>query len=42
MSLTMQKVLDALNPDEPNLFQAVHLGPKALPHLENLIKMGSQ
>ena len=40
MSVTMQQVLDALNPDEPNYAQAAHLGPEALPHLENIIKTG--
>jgi hypothetical protein len=37
MPVTMQQVLDALNPDEPNYFEA-HLGSEALPHLENLVK----
>jgi len=40
MPVTMQQVLDVLNPDEPNYLQAANLGPEALPYLENLIKTG--
>jgi HEAT repeat protein len=40
MVVTLQQVLDALNPDEPNYTIAAKLGPDALPHLENLVKTG--
>lgn len=38
MVVTMQQVLDALNPEEPNYHIAAKLGPDAIPHLENLVK----
>ena len=40
MVVTMQQVLDALNPEEPNYTTAAELGPDALPHLENIVKSG--
>lgn len=38
MVITLQQVLDKLNPDEPNYSEAAKLGPDALPYIEQIIK----
>jgi len=38
MVVTMNDVLNALNPDEPNYNIASKLGPEALPHIEKIIE----
>ena len=38
MAVTMQQVLDALSPFEPDYSEAEALGSEALPHLEILVK----
>ncbi|MET4589301.1 hypothetical protein [Arthrobacter sp. 754] len=37
MSVTMEAVLEVLEPDEPNYDKAASLGPDALPHLKTLV-----
>src|SRR4051794_27147476 len=37
MAVTMENVLAALTPEEPNYPEAAKLGAGALPHLENLV-----
>jgi HEAT repeat protein len=37
MTVTMEQVRAALDPEEPDYQQAAQLGPEALPHLEELV-----
>jgi hypothetical protein len=37
-NITLQQVLDKLNPDEPNYSEAAKLGPDALSYIEQIIK----
>ena len=40
MAVTMDDVLAALDPEEPNYPKAAKLGPEALPHLDALVSSG--
>jgi hypothetical protein len=42
MSVTMEQVVNALEPDEPNYAKAASLGPDAIPHLEALVNTESR
>jgi len=38
MAVTLEQVIEVLNPDEPNYPSAATLGPEALPHLKTIIE----
>lgn len=40
MTVTMEDVRAALDPEEPDYEEAVELGPEALPHLQVLVNLG--
>jgi hypothetical protein len=42
MTVTLEQVRAALEPEEPNYEQAARFGPEALPHLQTLIREGDQ
>lgn len=40
MTITLEQVRAALEPEEPNYERAARFGPEALPHLQTLIRTG--